>query len=112
LSGDGLRGFVGSNVIAIPPTGQTCCVPDWLLDRGIGLSKSWTENRLRTLELLYLAIFLAPECAFVLMALREYINDTRHVSELEWMLGKQDAAALAQVQEDIQARLVKEKAAL
>ena len=58
------------------------------------------------------AIFLAPECAFGLMALREYINDTRHVSELEWMFGKQDAAALAKVQEDIQARLVKEKAAL
>jgi hypothetical protein len=57
------------------------------------------------LQMLYLAIFLSAECAFVLMALREYINDTRRVSELEWMFGKQDAKALTEMQESIQARL-------
>ncbi len=63
-----------------------------------------------SLQLLYLAIFLFAECAFVMMALREYINDTRHVSELEWMFGKQDAQALADMQEGIQARLKREAA--
>src|SRR5713226_1465361 len=32
-----------------------------------------------------------------MMALREYINDTRRVSELEWMFGRQDAQALLEV---------------
>lgn len=62
------------------------------------------------LELLYLAIFLSAECAFVLMALREYINDTRHVSELEWMFGKQDAQALLEMQQNIQERLQRDAA--
>jgi hypothetical protein len=62
------------------------------------------------LELLYLAIFLSAECAFVLMALREYINDTRHVSELEWMFGSQDAQALKELQKSIQAHLAHETA--
>jgi len=61
-----------------------------------------------SMQLLYLAIFLSAECAFVLMALREYINDARHVSELEWMFGKQDAQALAKMQESIQTRLQSE----
>lgn len=61
-----------------------------------------------SLQLLYLAIFLSAECAFVLMALREYINDARHVSELEWMFGKQDAQALTEMQESVQARLKRE----
>jgi len=63
-----------------------------------------------SLQLLYLAIFLSAECAFVLMALREYINDARHVSELEWMFGKQDAQALTEMQESVQARLKREAA--
>jgi hypothetical protein len=63
-----------------------------------------------SLELLYLAVFLSAECAFVLMALREYINDTRRVSELEWMFGKQDAEALKDMQKRIQERLQSEAA--
>ena len=54
------------------------------------------------LQLLYLAIFLAAECAFVLMALREYVNDTRPVSEAVWMFGKQDAQALEKIQERLE----------
>jgi hypothetical protein len=38
------------------------------------------------------------------MALREYINDTRGVSELEWMFGKQDADALEAMQDSIPGR--------
>jgi hypothetical protein len=60
------------------------------------------------LELLYLGIFLSAESAFVMMALREYINDTRSVSELEWMFGKQDAEALRDMQKGIQERLQSE----
>jgi hypothetical protein len=62
------------------------------------------------LQLLYLAIFLSAEGAFVLMALREYINDTRHVSELEWMFGKQDAQALLEMQRSIQECLQRDAA--
>jgi len=75
--------------------------------------KHWDDRPVpysASLQLLYLAIFLAAECAFVLMALREYINDTRRVSELEWMFGKQDAQALTEMQESIQARLKREAA--
>jgi hypothetical protein len=61
----------------------------------------WTDRSIPfavPLQLLYLLIFLAPECAFVLMALREYINDTRPVSEPFWMFAKQDAKALEKLQ--------------
>jgi hypothetical protein len=59
---------------------------------GSDVLKHWDDRPIPDsvlLELLYLAIFLSAESAFVLMALREYINDTRHISELEWMFGKQ-----------------------
>ncbi len=80
---------------------------------GSDVLKHWDDRPIPysvSLQLLYLAIFLAAECAFVLMALREYINDTRRVSELEWMFGKQDAQALKEMQESIQARLKREAA--
>jgi hypothetical protein len=73
--------------------------------------KHWDDRAIPNLILLqvvYLGIFLSAESAFVMMALREYINDTRRVSELEWMFGKQDAQWLKQVQERIQARLQSE----
>jgi hypothetical protein len=41
------------------------------------------------LQLLYLGMFLCPEAAFVMMALREYINGVRKISEREWMFGAQ-----------------------
>lgn len=50
------------------------------------------------LQLLYLGIFLCPESAFVVMALREYINTKRNLSELEWMFGTQDGKALEKIQ--------------
>ena len=80
---------------------------------GSDVLRHWDDRPIpysATLQLLYLAIFLSAECAFVLMALREYINDTRHVSELEWMFGKQDAEALTKMQESIQTRLQREVA--
>jgi hypothetical protein len=67
----------------------------------------WTDRSIPSavpLQLLYLLIFLASECAFVLMALREYINDTRGVSEGGWMFGKQDVQTLQKIQEDFEAR--------
>jgi hypothetical protein len=33
------------------------------------------------LQLLYLGMFLSAEAAFVMMALREYANDVRRISE-------------------------------
>jgi hypothetical protein len=82
-------------------------------ETGSDVLKHWDDRPVTHavwLQLLYLAIFLSAECAFVMMALREYINDTRHVSELEWMFGKQDAAALNGVQQSIQARIQQEAA--
>jgi hypothetical protein len=67
----------------------------------------WTDRSIPSavpLQLLYLLIFLAPECAFVLMALREYINDTRPVSEAVWMFAKQDEQALEKIQESLRAQ--------
>ncbi len=75
--------------------------------------RHWDDHPIQrptSLELLYLSIFLCPECAFVLMALREYINDTCGVSELEWMFGKQDAASLEAKQKRIQERIQMERA--
>lgn len=80
---------------------------------GSDVLKHWDDRPIpqsTSLELLYLAIFLCPECAFVLMALREYINDTRGVSEIGWMFEKQDAAWLKGVQENVQERIRKEGA--
>ena len=45
------------------------------------------------LQLLYLGMFLCAEGAFVLMALRDYCNDVRHVSEYDWMFGPPDGSA-------------------
>jgi hypothetical protein len=78
---------------------------------GSDVLRHWDDRPIpksASLQLLYLAIFLCAECAFVLMALREYINDTRHVSELEWMFGKQDAQALKEMQQSIETRLQNE----
>jgi len=86
----------------------------WIYDKGSEFKtgsdvlEHWDDRPVpqsTSLELLYLGIFLSAECAFVLMALREYINDTRKVSELEWMFGKQDAEALREMQKSIQDRL-------
>jgi hypothetical protein len=44
------------------------------------------------LQLLYLGMFLWAEAAFVMMAMREYANDVRHISEYEWMFGPQDGS--------------------
>ena len=46
------------------------------------------------LQLLYLGIFLCAESAFVMMALREYANGVRGISEYTWMFGKQDGSGL------------------
>jgi hypothetical protein len=75
--------------------------------------KHWDDRPIPSspwLQLVYLGIFLSAESAFVMMALREYINDTRRVSELEWMFGKQDAQALAQIQKSVQDRIQREGA--
>jgi len=80
---------------------------------GSDVLRHWDDRPIphsTSLELLYLAIFLSAECAFVLMALREYINDSRQVSELEWMFGKQDAQALAEMQKGLQDRLQRDAA--
>jgi hypothetical protein len=80
---------------------------------GSDVLRHWDDRPIphsASIQLLYLAIFLCAECAFVLMALREYINDIRHVSELEWMFGKQDAEALTKMQESVRARLQREAA--
>lgn len=44
------------------------------------------------LQLLYLGMFLFAEAAFVMMALREYANDVRRISEFDWMFGPQDGS--------------------
>jgi hypothetical protein len=46
------------------------------------------------LQLLYLGMFLCAEGAFVMMALRDYCNDVRHISEYDWMFGNQDGSML------------------
>lgn len=58
--------------------------------------KTWTEDHdapdLVELQILYLGMFLGAEAAFVMMAMREYANDVRGVSEYQWMFGKQDGS--------------------
>lgn len=44
------------------------------------------------LQLLYLGMFLFAEAAFVMMALREYANGVRHITEFDWMFGPQDGS--------------------
>jgi hypothetical protein len=52
---------------------------------------SWTQGAAVPasvqLQLLYLGMFLFAEAAFVMMALREYANDVRRISEYDWMFG-------------------------
>jgi hypothetical protein len=47
---------------------------------------------------LHLGMFLFAEAAFVMMALREYANDVRGISEREWMFGYQDGTGLPEAQ--------------
>jgi hypothetical protein len=58
--------------------------------------KTWTvENdapHMLKLQLLYLGMFLAAEAAFVMMAMREYANDVRGITEFQWMFGAQDGS--------------------
>jgi hypothetical protein len=78
---------------------------------GDDVLKNWDDRPIpysASLQVLYWGIFISAECALAIVALREYINDTRHVCELEWMFGKQDAQALTRMQESIQARLQSE----
>jgi hypothetical protein len=37
-------------------------------------------------------MFLFAEATFVMMALREYANDVRRISEYDWMFGPQDGS--------------------
>ncbi|HEX4007743.1 MAG TPA: hypothetical protein VHX60_16330 [Acidobacteriaceae bacterium] len=57
---------------------------------------AWTTEhpapQMVELQLLYLGMFLMAEAAFVMMALREYANDVRGVSEYEWIFGVQDGS--------------------
>jgi hypothetical protein len=46
------------------------------------------------LQLYYLGMFLLAEGAFILMAMREYANDVRQISEYDWMFGKQAGTGL------------------
>jgi len=46
------------------------------------------------LQLRYLGMFLLAESAFVMMAIREYANDVRKITEYEWIFGEQDGTGL------------------
>ena len=52
-------------------------------------------------------MFLCAEAAFVMMALREYANNVRKVSEEVWMYGQQDGSA-GDLKEDGMERLAAE----
>jgi hypothetical protein len=66
------------------------------MSRSDVLSK-WSDDHpapgILELQLLYLGMFLAAEAAFVMMALREYANDVRGITEYQWMYGVQDGSA-------------------
>jgi len=47
-----------------------------------------------SLQMYYLGMFLLAESAFVMMAIREYANDVRKVTEYEWIFGEQDGTGL------------------
>ncbi|HEY3936927.1 MAG TPA: hypothetical protein VGL97_05830 [Bryobacteraceae bacterium] len=71
-----------ASIAAIPGThSRSTLLGDWSHDNAIPYAVP--------LQLLYLGMFLFAEAAFVMMALREYANDVRHISELEWMFGSQ-----------------------
>jgi hypothetical protein len=60
--------------------------------------KNWGKDNVipksMELQLFYLGIFLCAEASFVMMALREYANGIRNVSEVVWMFGPQDNSRL------------------
>jgi hypothetical protein len=64
--------------------GRTQVLSSWTLDHPAPHSVA--------LQLLYLGMFLSAEAAFVMMAMREYANDVRQISEYEWMFGPQDGS--------------------
>ncbi len=47
-----------------------------------------------SLQMYYLGMFLLAESAFVMMAIREYANDVRKITEYEWIFGEQDGTGL------------------
>jgi hypothetical protein len=59
--------------------------------------RTWTEENdapdMVELQMLYLGMFLAAEAAFVMMAMREYANDVRGITEFQWMFGPQDGSS-------------------
>lgn len=65
------------------------------LQRSVVL-KTWTEENdapgMVELQMLYLGMFLAAEAAFVMMAMREYANDVRGITERQWMFDPQDGS--------------------
>jgi len=65
-----------------PTLSRTTVLANWSHEHSI--------NEATSLQLLYLGMFLCAEAAFVMMALREYANDVRQISEYEWMFGSQD----------------------
>jgi hypothetical protein len=60
---------------------RTTVLGQWSLENSAPISTA--------LQLYYLGMFLSAEAAFILMALREYANDVRQISEYEWMFGLQ-----------------------
>jgi len=51
-------------------------------------SPLWTIDFEGTLMLLYLGIFVFAECAFIVMALKEYLQDLVKLSEMELITGR------------------------
>ena len=78
-----LDASVGAVLAANPTAGlkRPAILKQWSLENPVPQSGN--------LQLYYLGMFLAAEAAFVMMALREYANDVRHISEFEWMFGRQ-----------------------
>jgi len=52
-------------------------------------SPLWTIDFEGTLMLLYLGIFVFAECAFIIMALKEYLQDLVKLSEMELITGRE-----------------------
>jgi hypothetical protein len=40
-------------------------------------------------------MFLCPEAAFVMMALRDYANEVRQISKSDWIFGEKDGSDLS-----------------
>jgi hypothetical protein len=69
---------------AQPPVTRSQALGEWSKEHDVPNSVQ--------LQLLYLGMFLFCEASFVMMALREYANDVRGISEYEWMFGAQDGS--------------------